>query len=194
MSKHYTNTSVDAKKDLRIEVQKSLKGKNIAINYLNDKDKYTSQRFHQVYKGYDFLGDLCSVRTYIQKRYKIDFRTLEVLLKLMKYKVFTREMFSEIPKNFTLSKWNHFIKLGYLNLVMDASSIEDRLFCLNTKGRNIVISFYEYLSGEKKIPETSRHNPMANNNTKLPFDKRKMEVIKKLNQAEVAEHTRFLFK
>lgn len=184
---------MDAKKDLDQRVQKALKGNNISINYLHKETKYSAQKFHQVYKGYDLLGDLYTVRTYIQKRYNIDLGTLEVLLKLMKMKVFSREMFSEIPRNFSLSKWNAFKDLGYFNTVMDDQSIDKRLFCLNTKGRNIVISFYEYLSGEKKIPENSRYNPMANKNTQLPFDKRKMEVIKKLNQMEVPKHTRFLF-
>ena len=57
----------------------------------------------------------------------------------------------------------------------------------------IVIEFYEYLSGEKKIPEDKYKNPMAHPDKQIPFDRKKMELIKKLNKLEVPEHKRFLF-
>ena len=184
---------MNAKNELDKTIQESLKGSKISINYLHKEDKYSKVRYHQVYKGYDFLGDINTVRVYIQKKNKIDWFTLELMLKLMALKVFSFDSFKEIPKNFYLNRWNNFLKLGYVNLVMDHNSYQKKIYCLNTIGRNIVISFYEYLSGEKKIPEESRLNPMANKATQLKYDKKKMEMIKKLNKAEVPDHNKYLY-
>ena len=184
---------MNAKNELDETIQKSLKGSKISINYLHKEDKYSKVRYYQVYKGYDFLVNINTVRVYVQKKNKIDWFTLELLLKLMALKVFSYDSFKEIPKNFHLNRWNNFLKLGYVNLVMDHNSYQKKIYCLNTIGRNIVISFYEYLSGEKKIPEESSLNPMANKATQLKYDKKKMEMIKKLNKAEVPEHNKYLY-
>jgi hypothetical protein len=184
---------MNAKNELDTNIKESLKGSKISINYLHKEDKYSKFRYYQVYKGYDFLGDINTVRVYVQKKNKIDWFTLELMLKLMALKVFSFESFKEIPKNFYLNKWNNFLKLGYVNLVMDHNSYQKKIYSLNTIGRNIVISFYEYLSGEKKIPEESRYNPLANKATQVKYDKKKMEMIKKLNKAEVPEHNKYLY-
>jgi hypothetical protein len=76
---------------------------------------------------------------------------------------------------------------------MDHEAYDKRIYCLNTIGRNIVVTFYEYLSGEKKIPEDSKFNPLANKSNLVKFDKKRMEMIKKLNKLEVSEHNKHLF-
>jgi len=185
---------MDAKKDLPKELQDAMKGNSIHVNYLQEEDKYSKAKFSQVYRGYDFLENLFVVRIYIQKKYEINQYTLELLLALMGLKVFSRPMFAKIPKSFSVHQWKSFYKKGYINLVMDHESSEQRLYCLNTKGRNIVIALYEYLSGEKKIPESSKYNPMANKATQVPYDVKKLELIKRLNQMEVPEHKKFLYR
>ena len=170
----------------------SLKGRNIHVQVNDEKEKYSKQQFVEIYKGYDFLEDIYVVRAYIQKRYKIDFRELQILLKLMGMRVFSREDYSSLPKQFTFNKFKSIIESGYINLLSDHYDVEKRLYTLNTKGRNIVIKFYKYLSGEEKIPETS-DNPMANRKTQIAFDKKKMDLIRKMNQAPIKEHNKTLF-
>ena len=99
---------MNAKNELDETIQKSLKGSKISINYLHKEDKYSKVRYYQVYKGYDFLGNINTVRVYVQKKNKIDWFTLELLLKLMALKVFSYDSFKEIPKNFHLNRWNNF--------------------------------------------------------------------------------------
>jgi len=184
---------MDAKIDLKKNVKEGLKGKTISVIYVNKDDKYSRKRFVYVSKGYDFLENISTIRTFVQKKNNIDWVTLEVLFKLMGYKVFSRLMFSDTPKSFTHTRWRRFKNKGYINLVMDHHDAEQRLYSLNTKGRNIVISFYEYLSGEKKIPEDGSRNPMENTNKRVAYDRKKMELIKKLNKLEVPEHKRYLY-
>ena len=185
---------MSTKKELPNDAQKLLKGTKISPVFVNkDNDHYSKKRFAYVYKGYDFLENLYPVRIYIQKRYELDRHILEILLKLMGMKIFTRALYSEISKSFTYSRWDSIVKSGYLNLIMDHPDVEKRMWTLNSKGRNIVIKFYKYLSGEEKIPEDSVHNPMANKKTQKPFDRKKMETIRKLNLLPIPEHKKSLF-
>tara|TARA_B100000809_G_scaffold209592_1_gene212628 strand:+ start:2238 stop:2795 length:558 start_codon:yes stop_codon:yes gene_type:complete len=184
---------MNAKKDLDKGIQKSLKGESIRVNYLQEEDKYSKDRYHQVYKGYDFLGDISTVRAFIQKKHDIDWNTLELLLKLMALKVFSFDSFKDVPKRFHLNRWSEFLTWGYVNLIMDHEAYDKRIYCLNTIGRNIVVTFYEYLSGEKKIPEDSKFNPLASKSNLVKFDKKRMEMIKKLNKLETPEHNKHLF-
>jgi len=180
-------------KDDYPEIKQLMKGKKINLIYDDDTDKYSKVRFQKVYRGYDMLEDLYTVRTYINKRYKLDRHILEILLKLSGMKLFTRAMYSDISKSFTWSRWDSILDSGYINLVMNHYDVEQRIFTLSTTGRNIVAKFYKYLVGEEKIPLESNKNPMVNKNTKIAFDKKKVDVIKKLQDKEVPEHKRYLF-
>lgn len=184
---------MNAKNDLRPEIQEKLKGKSTNVIYINEEDKYSKERFVYVSKAYDCCANIFVVRTYIQRRYDISQRTLELLLKLMGLKLFTINDYHTTPKAFDHCRWTTFKETGYINLVMDHNKAEEQIYCLSTKARNIVISFYEHLSGEKKIPETSRYNPMAKANKDFQFDKRKMELIKKLNKLPVPDHIKYLY-
>lgn len=184
---------MNAKKDLKPIVKKLLKGKKTNVLYINEKEKYSKERFVYVSKGYDFLENIAAVRVFVQKKYDVNWNTLELLLKLMGYKVFTRLMFSQTPRNFTDSRWNSFKEKGLVNVVADHEDVEKVLYSLNTKGRKIVISFYEYLSGEKKIPEDAKNNPLADSDRQVAYDKRKLELIKQMNKLEVPEHIKFLY-
>lgn len=175
-----------ARNYLSKEAKEGVKG--ITVIFQEDQEKYSKKQFLQIYKGYDFLENLLTVRTYIQKHYDIDFPTLELLLKLMGMKVFTRAEYGAVPKDFGFNRFNTFLELGYINLVSDHYDVEKRLFSLNTKAKNIVVNFYAHLSGEKKIPEDGRNNPMFNKKKQVAYDKKKVELIKRLNQLPVPKH------
>lgn len=182
----------NVKKYLSKEVIKKAKGTRIVLK--DEHVKYSKKQYAEVYKGYDFLGNLFVVRTYIQKYYEIEFDTLELFLKLMEMRIFTRKEYGDLPKRFTFSRFNTILDKGYIVVLSDHIDVEKRLFTLSVKARNIVINFYAYLSGEKKIPEDSRNNPMANKNKMVNFDKKKLDLIKKINQVPVPEHIEKLFK
>lgn len=180
-----------ARKKVSKQAREGLKGMQVVFN--EEKEKYSKAQYAQVYKGYDFLENLLTVRTFVQKKYDIDWPTLELLLKLMGMQIFTRAEYSKIPKDFGFSRFNSFKELGYINLLSDHYDIEKRLFTISTKGRNIVINFYKYLSGEKRIPENLSQNPMAKKKKDVAYDKKKMKMIKIMNQLPIPEHTKKLF-
>ena len=165
----------------------------VHINLHEDKEKYSKMQYIQIYKGYDMLENIFVVRTYIQKYYNIDFPTLELLLKLMGMKVFSRIDFSELPRSFSHARFKALQESGFINLLSNHRDEAQRLYTLNTKGKNIVMNFYKYLSGEEKIPEFYRQNPMANKRKQVAFDKKKMNLIEKLKDLEVPEHRKTLF-
>lgn len=107
-------------------------------------------------------------------------------------RVFTRLEYSKLPKPFNYKRLQNMIDTGLLNQIMDHTDVEKRLYCLNTKGRNIVVSFYGYLSGELKIPEDSKFNTMAKKSA-CPYDKKKMELIKQINKLPVKDHYKTLY-
>ena len=168
-------------------------GKGTQVRFQEKEVKYSKIQFVKIYKGYDMLENIFTVRTYIQKHYDIDWPTLELLIKLMGMRLFTRKEYGEIPKEFGFSKFKTFLEQERIVLVSDHSDVEKRLFILSTKSKNIVTNFYMYLSGEKKIPEDYVNNPMFNSNKAVAFDKKKRELIKKMNQLPVPEHKKKLF-
>lgn len=177
------------------EGKEALKGSSIRVRLSTQDDgaeKYSKTQFVEIYKGYDMLENLFTVRTYIQKKYNIDHYLFEVLLKLMGMKVFSRAQYVKLPKPFNYKRLQNMMDTGLINLVMDHWDVEKRLYCLNTKGKNIVICFYKHLSGEVPIPENSRFNSMAKQDSS-PYDKKKMALIKQMNKTKIPEHKKTLF-
>lgn len=163
------------------------------VRFLDNKKKYSSKQYVGIYKGYDMLENLFTVRSYIQKHYDISWSTLELYLKLMGMRIFTREEYSQVPRDFQFQKFKSLRDSGCIIVVSDHNKVEERLYTLSTKSKNIVTNFYAYLSGEKKIPEDSVNNPMFNKNKQVPFDKKKAELIKKMNQLPIPAHKKKLF-
>lgn len=182
-----------AKKALDKGIQQAMKGKNIKVMYAESEKKYSKTQYLEIYKAYDFLENLLVVRPYILRRYNLDTRLFELMLKLMGLKVFTQNDYNALPKQFTYARFNSFLESGYVNLVSDHWDSARRIYSLNTKGRNIVINFYKYLSGEKRIPMDARRNPMADKNEQIPFDKKKLALIKKLNELPIKDHMKKLY-
>ncbi|MDO6737082.1 hypothetical protein [Wenyingzhuangia sp. 2_MG-2023] len=175
-------------------VKKVISDKNAQLVCVNEIPKYSKKQFKEVYKGYDFLENLFTIRTYIQKKHNVPYEFLELMLRLMGLNLFTMVDFFDTPRTFTYKKWNSIKESGYINLVMDDKDVMKRVYCLNKKGQNIVIDFYECLSGEKRIPESPEENPFEDDSKKVDFDRKKMELIKKLNKLPVPDHKKHLFR
>ena len=121
------------------KIKGAIKGTNARVGYRKDKEKYSKKVFIQVYKGYDFLENLLVVRSFIHRKHGVDIGMLELLLKLMAMKAFTRAQYRLLPKQFTYTRLKYLMDAGYVNMVSDHTNTEKRIFALNTKGRNIVI-------------------------------------------------------
>jgi hypothetical protein len=188
----------DASRDENIPegAKKELKKRNIALGYKNKgggtKVKYSKAYFALVYQGYDMLENLLVVRAYIQRRYKIDLKLLEVLLFIAPKQYFTQEDYSLIAKNYKYGRIQNIVDSGHVRLMTMGENKSKNLYCLSATGKGIISEFYECLVGETKIPEYKELNPMAKSKA-TPFDKKKMEMIKRINQIPVPDHKKGLY-
>lgn len=183
-----------AKKNSKLaskDARKNLKG--VRIDIKENVDKYSRSRFILVYKGYDFLENILVVRTYIQKHYDIDFDALELLLKLMGMRLFTIKDYTSLPKKFSYVRFNNAIDRGFIQIVQTEHSVANQVYCLSARAQNICTNFYQMLAGEKPIPEDGATNPMAKKSTQTAYDKKKLDLIKKLNQLPPKEHFKKLY-
>lgn len=168
--------------------------KKICLKNRNESEviKYSRTDYLVVYQGYDFLENLMVVRTYIQKKYNIRLILLEILLYLYPKNIFTFEDYRTMPRDFRYNKIQNILDTGHAKIISIGENKTKNLYALSASGKNIVCNFYEHLSGEKKIPESYKTNPMAMKKA-CSFDKMKMETIKKLNQKGVKDHMKPLF-
>lgn len=180
----------NAKPDLSKSAQKA--SKNIAIRYNSDEEKYSKRVYAEVYRGYDFLQHLGTVRHYIQNHYDISWRDIELLLALFPLKAFTLNDFHTIPRSFSNNRFNTALDRGLIQILADHNTVVKRLFVLSTRSKHIVIRFYRMLSGEEKIPTDTKNNKMAKSDA-TKMDKYRLDYIERLNKLPVKEHFKKLF-
>jgi hypothetical protein len=118
------------------------------------------------------LENLIVVRQYIRRDIDI---TFEILPSLVRNNTYPRRFCSN-GKRFNYGRIGNLVDTGHVRLM----TIEGKrnLYCLSATGKGIA-EFYECLVGETKIPEYKELNPMAKPKA-TAFDKKRMEMIKKL--------------
>lgn len=169
----------DLPEDPRVskEVRKILRQKGYHVQYNKDPKHYTqSARFNIGYNKLQYLG---IVRHYLQKRFKISYRELEMLLFLYPKLLFDNREFKEYPKSFTNRDIREPIKRGYIE-VFTVKHEYHKVYQLTRRAKVIVTLFYKYISGELPIPEDPQTNPMFKKDAN-PMDKKRAEMIKKMN-------------
>lgn len=181
------------KTDKYISKHAKKNAKKLKISLHDDKTTYSKQQYVQIYKGYDAWENVLLVRAYIQKHYDIDWSCLELLLKLMGMRVFTIKDYHELPRSFTYARFATVRERGYVQLVQDSNFAERQIYTLSTKYKNACVNFYKMLAGEKPIPEEVHNNIMARKIGQRTIDKKRMELIKKLNQLPTKEHFKKLY-
>lgn len=157
------------------------------------KVKYTKQRTLGFYQGYDFLENSIVIRQYVQNRYKININTLEMLLFLFPKNFFSHSDYKVMPKQFQYRKIDSMIELGLISIVVPGKNRGYHIYSLSRQAKEIVKIYYEYLSGEKKIPEDPKINPWVRK-TVIPIDKKKMDLIKILSKQEPSDTKKAMFK
>lgn len=174
----------------------ALKENNLTIRYAQNgksvKEKYCKSTRLEFFRGYDFLENVLVARPYIQKRYNITICLFELLLYLSPKQFFTQKDYAEMPKQFKYASIKNLLNTGFISIVQSGSSLDRHLYQVNRKGSEIVRHYYEVLSGEKKIDE-SYNNPLARKKTRTAFDKKKMDLISKINQLPAPENKKSLY-
>jgi len=176
---------------------KELNRRNIDLKTKNwdktKKIKYEKQKFYaEMVLGYDALENLMVVRQYVQARFGISFKLLEIILFLAPKQFFTQADYSVILRSYTYGRIQNILDTGYVKIFNLGRNKSKNLYTLSASGRFVVTEFYKCLFGEKKIPETYRENPLALKSAD-PFDKKKFEMIKQLNQLSASVTKRQFF-
>ncbi|MBC7845549.1 MAG: hypothetical protein H7Y10_03555 [Flavobacterium sp.] len=156
-------------------------------------EKYSRAKHLPIFRGYDLLENMMVVRQYIQKKHNIDLGLLETLLFLNPKQYFTQADYAEMPKQFRYCYLKNLLATGYVSLLQDAKDVSKKLYKVNRKGHEIVCNFYELLSCEKKINEIQSSNPFNHTKKRTPFDKKRMDLIKKINQLPAPESKKGLY-
>jgi hypothetical protein len=176
---------------------KAMKEQNVIIKYAENKnskkDKYSKKLHLEFFVGYDLLENLLVARPYIQKRYNIDLGLLELLIYLGPKQFFTQADYAEMPKQFKYCSIKNLMNTNFIGIVQNGECLSDHIYHVNRKGSEIIRHFYEILSGEKKIPEDYA-NPLARKKTRTPFDKKKMDLIQRINQLPAPEKKKPLYR
>jgi hypothetical protein len=174
-----------------------IKRRNIELKTKNrdkgDRVKYEKKHYAEIVLGYDMLENLMLVRTYIQKKYEIRFKLLELLLFLAPKQFFTQADYKEIAKNYTYGRIDNIVDSGFVKIMTLGESKGRHLYTLSPIGKTMIAEFYKCLFGEKKIPtERLRDNPLASKSANIYIQK-KFALIKQMNQLPVSETKRQFF-
>lgn len=171
------------KKDIRLMSGSRVTKKN---------SKYDKRKSLTIFHGYDLLENMLVVRHFVQRHYGITLMLLEILLYLAPKQYFSQQDLFEMPRDFRFNRIDFLLKEKHIAIASKGKNRGEHVYTLSTKSRNIVVKFYKLLSGEEKIPETPRENPMAKNHG-TAIDKIRMELVKKVNALQVSETKKALY-
>lgn len=162
MPERKTSSKVLSKVSSRV-ADKLKKSNSHIIQYPKNGDKYgrsnRSYRLHMI-PGYDLMQYNIVVRPYIIRKYGIeDSDTLDVLLYLFPIQYFTGKDFAVMRPFIPGLSFKSLKANGYVELVVSASERVKSVYRLTDRSVDIVMEYYQYLSGEKVFDPIAQGNP-----------------------------------
>ena len=109
---------------------------------------------------YNLLENFYVVRKFVQKKFNISLRELELLLYLFPKGFFSHQDYKSYPLSYSHRLISTVIKLGWVRIFTKGENQSQHTYTLTKSAKHIVIVFYKYLSGELKIPLNSENNPL----------------------------------
>lgn len=158
-----------------------------------NKKRYTKQRILYYSNSYDFLQYQIIVRPYVCKRFKIEVRMLELLLYIYPLNYFTNEDYKVAVRPYSLHSIKTMVKLGFVKIIVKGYNAAEHVYTLTHQAKNIVSLYYKYMSGERKMLDNDQRNPLTKKIKITTHDKKRMEMIRVLNQLEVPETKKRLY-
>lgn len=155
----------DRTKDVRVSehTKKLMKEHNYKPRNMNIKHKYY-RKDAMVNLDYNLLKYQYPVRKFIQKKYKITLRELEILLYLFPIGYFTHRDYKDFPTTFTHRQIISMMKKGHVKIFLEGENKAKHVYCLTQASQLKVQNYYKYLTGELIIPTISENNPMIRKN------------------------------
>lgn len=101
---------------------------------------------------YNLLENQYVVRRFVQKRWGITLRELEIILYLYPKAFFSHQDYKDFPTSFTHRQIRSMIKLGHIQVFVDGENTAKKIYSLTKSAQAKVQNYYKYLSGEMQIP------------------------------------------
>ncbi|WP_062057431.1 hypothetical protein [Aquimarina longa] len=168
-----------------VKTRKALLTENIRVENDNSCKKY-NRKIIRISENYNFLEYYLIVRMYMQHKHNIDNRLLEILFFLYPKKLFSWYDFKEYPLTFSYRRIDTLIKKEMVEVFRPDTARSRQIYRLTQKAQTIVRHFYQYLSGEKKIPTNRQNNPLMAKQPKTTREQMIQEMIIKM--ANSKEH------
>lgn len=150
--------------------------------YVERKPKKT-RRYLSREKENNYLKNWRVVRYYIQKKYDLNIKELEIILYLYDMGVFTRKELNDYAR---ICSWGNqvsklLIDRDLIRLWRKGEARQKDLFELTQQAKLICNHTYKKLNGEESISENPYRNEIFKGNTQI--DKAYKKLIKKMNQS-----------
>lgn len=152
-----------------------------------EKPAYTKEKYLEVHEGYDAFENFMVIRNYIQKKYKISLRLLEILLYFYPKNYFTQRDYGEFPKCFTFTGIENMMERKWFAIAVTGSNLDNHVYCLTPNARHIVEKFYKLLAGGELMPDSAKKgNPLGKHDA-TAYDKKVLALTKKLNNFVISD-------
>jgi hypothetical protein len=159
----------DVRERLSSDTLKQLNKKGFQVRSIIGSDKKYRKGAY-MYEGCDMLEYQYPVRVYVQEKYDLTLRELELLLFLFPKKFFTHETYKSYPLSFTHKNINTLIKKDFVYIFSKGKRKTENVYSLTKSAQLKVRNYYKLLSGELEIPTIAENNPLirkdANNHKK----------------------------
>lgn len=135
---------------------------------------------------YNLLENVYVVRKFVQKKFNINLRELELLLYLFPKGFFSLEDYKNYPLTYSHRQINTIIKMGWVRIFTEGRYKSEHTYTLTKSAKHMVIVYYKYLSGELQIPTNSENNPMVRKDATAHQQKiiKMFKVMRKQNRQD----------
>jgi len=110
---------------------------------------------------YNMLENQYVVRKFVEKKFNLSLRELEILLYLFPKGYFSHRDYKQFPMSYTHRRINSVIDSGLVKIFREGDNQSKHVYTLTKSAKHKVISYYKYLSGELKVPTNPQNNPMV---------------------------------
>jgi hypothetical protein len=150
----YANTTGISEDTERLLLAKKLKPR-----YKKTEGKYKLKPI-VVNTDFDLLQNQYPVRMFIQAKFGLSLRELELLLFLYPKQFFCLKDYKSFPLTFTHRKISTVVKRGFVKIAKKGKNMDHHVYTLTKSAKHQVIVYYKYLSGELLVPTNAENNPM----------------------------------
>jgi len=110
---------------------------------------------------YNLLENQYVVRRFVEKKFKLSLRDLEILLYLYPKGYFSLKDYKMFPLSYTHRQITSVISKGFVKIFHEGENKAKHVYTLSKSAKHMVVSYYKYLSGELQVPISSENNPLV---------------------------------